>query len=180
MGVILPAVVHDPGDLHGAAVWSGHTVSCNISHTPASHLNKNIHGFLLLLTSDPCLYLSPPRPESAGCSCLCMVSFPWKRFPTVRPQSSTRHSAWYNDLMTAGGSIGTGQSCCSLVVLQTGEMWPTIVQGFWSGPFDWDLSETTLCRVDPVVSLPGHPKVTYLHHVVLCNQTVPRCQVPVR
>lgn len=32
-GVVLPAVVHNPGDFHWAAVWSRHAVSWNTSQT---------------------------------------------------------------------------------------------------------------------------------------------------
>lgn len=65
-----------------------------------------------------------------------------------------------------------------LVVQGRGSCGLTIVQGFRGRPFDRDLSEATLCSVDAVVLLTGHPKVTDLHQVILCNQTVSRCQVP--
>lgn len=32
-GLILPAAAHNPGDFHGAALWSRHTVSWNTSQT---------------------------------------------------------------------------------------------------------------------------------------------------
>ena len=56
--------------------------------------------------------------------------------------------------------------------------WPTVVQGFRSRPFDRDLSEAPICGIHAIILLTGHPKVTDLHRVVLCNQTVSRCQVP--
>lgn len=65
------------------------------------------------------LYLSPPRLVSVGWSCLCRASFPWRRSPTVKHQSSTRHSVWYNDLKSPpGGSIdkGTGTGLCQFLI----------------------------------------------------------------
>lgn len=55
---------------------------------------------------------------------------------------------------------------------------PTVVQGLRSRPFDRNLPEAALCRVDAIVLLTGHPKVADLQHVVLCDQTVPCRQVP--
>lgn len=67
---------------------------------------------------------------------------------------------------------------CLPVTAGQRELWCTIVQSLRSRPFDRDLSEATLCRVDTVILLTGHPKVTDLHHVVLRHQTVSRCQIP--
>lgn len=57
---------------------------------------------------------------------------------------------------------------------------PTVVQGLGSRPFNRDLPETPLCHVHTVVMLTGHPKIADLHRVVLCNQTVSGCQIPLR
>lgn len=110
-GVVLPAAVHDGGDLCGAAVRSRHPVPCNTSQTQES---QSACAWTPP-ASGHSLYLSPPRLESAGCSCWSKASFPEKRSPTVRSQSSTHHSEWYNGLTTtAGGSIGKRQASCSL------------------------------------------------------------------
>lgn len=139
------------------------------------------------------LYLSPPLLLSVGCSCSCKASFPWRRSPTVGHQSSRHHSLWYNVLKSTSRwqqrqrhrsifLIVYWQKETSEVflVLTAGQsrLWRTIIQGFRSRPFDRDLSEATLCRVDTIILLTGHPKVTDLHQVVFSNQTVPRCQVP--
>lgn len=61
------------------------------------------------------LHLSPPLHVSVDWSCWCRGSFPWRRSPTVRCQSSRHHSLWYNDLKTtAGGSVskGIGAALC--------------------------------------------------------------------
>ena len=148
--------------------------------------------------SDMSLYLSPPHLVSVGLSCLCTASFPWRRSPTVKRQSSTHHSVWYSDLKSPpGGSIdkGTGTWLCQFlsdcwqrerakmvlaVTVGQRKLWHTIVQGFRSCPLDRDLSESSLCRVHAIILLTGHPEVTDLHHVMLCNQTVSRSQVPLK
>lgn len=63
-------------------------------------------SFMVLKVCVAGLYLSPPHHVSVGCSCLRKVSFLWKRPPTIKSQSSRRHSLWCSDLKTAaGGSI---------------------------------------------------------------------------
>lgn len=54
----------------------------------------------------------------------------------------------------------------------------TIVEGFGGCPFDRDLFEAPRGRVDPVLLLARHPKVTYLHPALFSHQTVTGCQVP--
>lgn len=202
-GVVLPAVVHNPGNLHGAGVWCRHTVSWNTpqsirtgtqrllphprdspraTKTSESRLCLWMMRFPTVLVAifSRGFYLSPPHPASAGCSCSCKVSDPEKKSPTAKYQSSTRHSLWYSDLKTpAGGSIGKVTAQEEPWVWGAGRQpSPTVVQGLRSRPFHGDLLETTLCQIHPIVVLTGHPEVTDLHWVVLCNQTVSGCQIP--
>lgn len=57
---------------------------------------------------------------------------------------------------------------------------PTIIQGFRGRPFNRDLSEAPFCGIDTVILLAGHPKVTDLHQIILSNQAVSGCQVPLQ
>lgn len=120
-GIVLPAVAHNPCDLHGAGVWCRHTVSWKAPQSISTGSQRLLPHLPDLpratKSSEICLclrrmrfstllfaifwrgfYLSPPHPASAGWSCSCKVSDPGKKSPTAKYQSSTRHSLWYSDL----------------------------------------------------------------------------------
>lgn len=120
-GIVLPAAVHDPCNLHRAGEWGRHTVSWNAPQsikTDSQRLLAHVHdtpwstkaaesclclpmvqfSTVLLAVFSPGSYLSPPHPVSAGWSCSCKVSHQGKKSPTAKYQSSTRHSLWYSDL----------------------------------------------------------------------------------
>lgn len=53
----------------------------------------------------------------------------------------------------------------------------TIVERLRCSPFYGDLFESRR-RINAVILLTTHPKVTDLQHAVIPDKTVPRCQVP--
>lgn len=62
--------------------------------------------------------------------------------------------------------------------MTVGQMDCTIVEGLRCCPFDRDLSEAPCGRIDAILLLARHTKVTDLYNALFSHQTVSRCQVP--